>query len=97
VGDLGGAVEGDPVAGRLGAGDHGPWLDGVRDQTLLDVALLDHHVGPLERAVDVPHLERPQKRLVAPEVLVDQGRIFFERFLHVHDCVERLVVNLDEL
>ena len=43
------------IPSLVGSGlrDHGPWLDGVGDETLLDVALLDHHVGLLERAIHI--------------------------------------------
>ena len=95
MGNLGRGIYVDTTVDRVGLRDHGPGLDGVRDQTLLDEALLDHHVGLLERVIHVADFQRPEEGRVGPQVLVNQRRALLDGLLHVHDHVEGLIIHVD--
>jgi hypothetical protein len=64
-----------------------PRLYRIRDEPLLDVTLLDHHVRVVEGAVYVPGLHGIRVALVGAEVLVYQRSTFLQSGLHIHDHV----------
>ena len=98
VGDLGGRVERDVAAERLGHRRAGPGLHRHRDEPLLHVALLDHvgrvGEGPLDRVV--VEVELPRVGDVGAEVVVDDRRVG-AGVLEVGDRRQRVVLDLDGL
>ena len=98
VWDLGGGVERDVAAERLGHRRTGAGLHRHRDQALLHVALL-HHVrrvgeGPIDRVV--VEVELPRVGDVRAEVVVDDRGVG-EGVLEVGDRRQRVVLDLDGL
>ena len=96
VRDLGGRVQRHAAAERLRHGGHRPRLHRHRDETLLDVALLDGVGGGGERGVDgvLADLELPRVALVRARVVVDDDPVA-QRVLEVDHGGERLVLDVD--
>ena len=78
-------------------GEHGAWLDRVRDQAWLDVAARDDDVRVVDRLSGRIGVEPPDVALVRAEVGMDERRAVRERLRHVDDRVPGVVVDLDEL
>ena len=72
-------------------------LHRVRNQPLLNDALLDDDLGVPERGVDVAAGDRPVKGLVVGNVGVELGGARLECGLRVGDRWQRLVLDIDEL
>ena len=74
-----------------------PGLHRVRDQPLLHDVLLEHHVGILERCIDVAARDTPVKRLVLRDVGVDLRCAVGGGVSRVRHGGLGLVVDLDQL
>ena len=72
-------------------------LHRVRNQPLLDDALLDDEVGLRERRVDVAAADRPVERFVVRNIRMQLRRARFVRRHRIDDRGQRLVVDVDEL
>src|SRR5919112_1425181 len=97
VGDLGRRVQHVLAVLRLPLCDGRPRFDGVGDQPLLDVALLDRDIRLVEGVIDIPVRQAQAVAHVGPEVLVHQRRVLSKGSLHVGHHVQRLGVDLDKL
>ena len=94
VGDLGGGVHRQVVAGRDPVGDHAAGLDRRRNQALVSEHLLDHHVGLGEGLVHAVGLVLDHDAGVVGVLLVHPRRAGRECVLDADHGLQRLVVDL---
>jgi hypothetical protein len=82
---------------RLPLREAGAGLEGQRREPLVHDADLDHPVSAGERVLDLAARPRVLVGEVARHVLVELDRAGRPRPLRIHDGLERLVVDLDQL
>ena len=82
---------------RHGRHEHRPWLDRVRDQPVLAVALAHGYLRVREQPLHLALLKLPCVAAVRAELLVHQRRTLGQRSLRIDDRWKRLVLDLDQL
>ena len=95
--NLCGCVKRQRPFARVPRSDAPAGFDGHRREPLVNHALFDDSVCPLERGVEASVCHRPGERDVRPELGMRERRIFLERFFQVTDHRQRVVIHLDEI